>query len=423
MRLTFATVALGFPLLLAVGAGPQSTDPPATTYLARRRNCRRRESGRAARHQLPDRDRVEARRNATGARQKSVSFSLPAVSTTRNGCTCCRMATCWWQSRARKRSAERFRRRCSKASRARVYWASRRTGKRCCVTPTATAGRSCAETFAADLRICRLVCGFAATICTWPTRTPCCASAIAPATGTYRGRARRFSICRPGATTTTGRATSSPTPTGRRSTCRSVRRRTSMRRSSTQKSPVEPRFWRRTPCSWMRVFATGLRNPNGMDWAPGTTTLWTVVNERDLLGDDLVPDYLTQGARRCVLRLAVFLLWSARRSATQGCASGSGSQSDRARPPTRPAYRVTGVAFLQRPCVSGNVARSIHRAAWIMEPLVVLRLQGDSCPVSERTSVGTATGFPHRVHCINHHRPWTARGRDGVIRRLPARGR
>ena len=43
----------------------------------------------------------------------------------------------------------------------------------------------------------------------------------------------------------------------------------------------------------VRVFATGLRNPNGMDWAPGTTTLWTVVNERDLLGDDLVPDYLT----------------------------------------------------------------------------------------------------------------------------------
>ena len=46
--------------------------------------------------------------------------------------------------------------------------------------------------------------------------------------------------------------------------------------------------------SGMRVFATGLRNPNGMDWAPGTMALWTVVNERDLLGDDLVPDYLTQ---------------------------------------------------------------------------------------------------------------------------------
>jgi glucose/arabinose dehydrogenase len=45
--------------------------------------------------------------------------------------------------------------------------------------------------------------------------------------------------------------------------------------------------------SGMRVFAAGLRNPVGMDWEPRTKTLWTVVNERDLLGDDLVPDYLT----------------------------------------------------------------------------------------------------------------------------------
>ncbi len=43
----------------------------------------------------------------------------------------------------------------------------------------------------------------------------------------------------------------------------------------------------------MRVYANGLRNPNGMDWEPMTNQLWTVVNERDLLGDDLVPDYLT----------------------------------------------------------------------------------------------------------------------------------
>ena len=45
--------------------------------------------------------------------------------------------------------------------------------------------------------------------------------------------------------------------------------------------------------SGMRIFATGLRNPVGMDWEPQTNVLWTVVNERDLLGDDLVPDYLT----------------------------------------------------------------------------------------------------------------------------------
>lgn len=42
-----------------------------------------------------------------------------------------------------------------------------------------------------------------------------------------------------------------------------------------------------------KVYATGLRNPVGMDWAPGTNTLWTAVNERDELGDELVPDYLT----------------------------------------------------------------------------------------------------------------------------------
>ena len=42
-----------------------------------------------------------------------------------------------------------------------------------------------------------------------------------------------------------------------------------------------------------RVFATGLRNPNGMAWEPKTGALWTAVNERDELGNDLVPDYMT----------------------------------------------------------------------------------------------------------------------------------
>ena len=45
--------------------------------------------------------------------------------------------------------------------------------------------------------------------------------------------------------------------------------------------------------SEMRVFASGMRNPVGMDWEPSTKLLWAVVNERDLLGDELVPDYLT----------------------------------------------------------------------------------------------------------------------------------
>ncbi len=42
-----------------------------------------------------------------------------------------------------------------------------------------------------------------------------------------------------------------------------------------------------------RPFATGLRNPNGLTFQPGTGQLWTVVNERDEIGNNLVPDYMT----------------------------------------------------------------------------------------------------------------------------------
>jgi glucose/arabinose dehydrogenase len=42
-----------------------------------------------------------------------------------------------------------------------------------------------------------------------------------------------------------------------------------------------------------RLYASGLRNPNGLAWSDDGTVLWTVVNERDELGSDLVPDYLT----------------------------------------------------------------------------------------------------------------------------------
>lgn len=43
----------------------------------------------------------------------------------------------------------------------------------------------------------------------------------------------------------------------------------------------------------MRIFANGLRNPNAMQWEPQSRKMWVVVNERDEIGPDLVPDYLT----------------------------------------------------------------------------------------------------------------------------------
>ena len=56
-----------------------------------------------------------------------------------------------------------------------------------------------------------------------------------------------------------------------------------------------------------RIYAAGLRNPNGMAWEPTTGALWTVVNERDEIGSDLVPDYLTSVRRWRVLWLAIFV--------------------------------------------------------------------------------------------------------------------
>ena len=47
----------------------------------------------------------------------------------------------------------------------------------------------------------------------------------------------------------------------------------------------------------IELYASGLRNPNGVDWEPTTGMLWTVVNERDEIGSDLVPDYMTSVQR------------------------------------------------------------------------------------------------------------------------------
>jgi glucose/arabinose dehydrogenase len=53
-------------------------------------------------------------------------------------------------------------------------------------------------------------------------------------------------------------------------------------------------IWEYTiPTKQMREYATGLRNPNGLGFEPVTGKLWTAVNERDEIGSDLVPDYIT----------------------------------------------------------------------------------------------------------------------------------
>ena len=61
-----------------------------------------------------------------------------------------------------------------------------------------------------------------------------------------------------------------------------------------EKSPIRAAILQMKPDgSARRVFASGLRNPVGLAWRPNSSQLWTVVNERDNLGDDVPPDYLT----------------------------------------------------------------------------------------------------------------------------------
>ena len=53
-------------------------------------------------------------------------------------------------------------------------------------------------------------------------------------------------------------------------------------------------IWEVDPTSGShRIFASGLRNPVGLAWEPQSGALWVAVNERDELGGDLVPDYMT----------------------------------------------------------------------------------------------------------------------------------
>ncbi len=78
-----------------------------------------------------------------------------------------------------------------------------------------------------------------------------------------------------------------------------------------------------------RIFASGVRNPTGLQWEPETGKLWAIANERDEIGPDLVPDYLDLGAGWRLLWLALQLSWPASRSARRATTPRSRGQGDR----------------------------------------------------------------------------------------------
>ena len=121
-----------------------------------------------------------------------------------------------------------------------------------------------------------------------------------------------------------------------------------------------------------RVFASGLRNPNGMAWEPATGALWTVVNERDELGSDLVPDYLTS------VRDGGFYGWPYSYygqhvdERVQAAAAGPGRDGDRARLRAGRAHRVAGArARARRRAAAGAHASGMfvgQHGSWNRKP-------------------------------------------------------
>ena len=174
-------------------------------------------------------------------------------------------------------------------------------------------------------------------------------------------------------------------PDGRFSTPRSARTPTSRSAGS------RPRRAGRRSGRWTaqtgaaRVFASGLRNPNGLTFHPETGVLWTVVNERDELGPNLVPDYLTS------VQEGGFYGWPwsyyrrPRRRAGASAAAGHGGEGDQARLRAVEPCRGARPDLLQRLGHAGALReRRLRRRARQLEPRRLQRLQGGLRAVRER---------------------------------------
>ena len=152
-----------------------------------------------------------------------------------------------------------------------------------------------------------------------------------------------------------------------------------------------------------RIFASGLRNAVGLAWEPNTGVLWTVVNERDGLGDETPPDYLTSVPRRRLLRLALLLLGpDGRRSRAAGCGHGrEGHHAGlRARRPHRVARPVLGAG--------GHAARLSRRHG--DRPARLLEPQRPSPATSWSSCRSRTAGRPVRraISCRASSRPTSA---------------
>ena len=171
-----------------------------------------------------------------------------------------------------------------------------------------------------------------------------------------------------------------------------------------------------------RIFASGLRNPVGLAWEPATGVLWTVVNERDGLGDETPPDYLTS------VRDGGFYGWPY-------CYWGQTVDDRVPQDPALVAKAITpdyalgghtaslGLCWLPAGTLPGLPGRHGDRPARLLEPQQAQRLQGDLRAVQQRPPVRAAARHPDGLPRPRRARVLRAAGRRGDRpRRLAAGG-
>ncbi len=134
-----------------------------------------------------------------------------------------------------------------------------------------------------------------------------------------------------------------------------------------------------------RTFASGLRNPVGLALEPKTGALWTTVNERDGLGDELVPDYVTE------VHDSAFYGWPYAYIGAHEDPRLGGRRRDLVAKSVIPSVLLEshsaplGLVFYEGEHVPAGISRPrIRRAAWLVESRDTHRLQGHHDPLPRR---------------------------------------
>ena len=159
-----------------------------------------------------------------------------------------------------------------------------------------------------------------------------------------------------------------------------------------------------------RVFASGLRNPNGPSWQPQSGALWVTVNERDELGNDLVPDYMTS------VTGGGFYGWPYSYYGQHVDVRVDPQRPDLVAKAIVPDYALgahtasLGLTFNTGDSVSaGDGRRRLRRPARLVESQAPRRIQGDLRAVCEWKALGPAAGCADRLP----QRQWRGSGPAG----------